>query len=155
MCGWIPGRGRHAGEVGALVLGVHDIADGRLRYVGTVGTGFTERDRRTLRVLLDTRRRNTSPFDEFVPPAEVAGVRWVVPELVGDVAYREWIRPEHRLRHPSWRGLRADVASVHVTAEFDEPPTGDSAGAVVPASASRRDKGMRVTSPSRPAIIDT
>lgn len=32
---------------------------------------------------------------------------WVQPVLVGDVAYRT-MTPDRRLRHPSWRGLRAD-----------------------------------------------
>ena len=40
--GWRPGRGNRGGRVGALLLGGHD-PDGRLRYIGDVGTGFTER----------------------------------------------------------------------------------------------------------------
>ena len=37
--GWTTGQGRRAGGLGALLLGVHDRADGRLHYVGHVGTG--------------------------------------------------------------------------------------------------------------------
>lgn len=116
VCGWTPGDGAHAATFGSLVLGVHDDADGRLRYVGNVGTGFTQRDRQRLRAMLAD--RDHSPFDEPLP-ADVRDPRWVAPELVGDVAYREWVRPEHRLRHPSWRGLRADVTPGQVTAAFD------------------------------------
>jgi bifunctional non-homologous end joining protein LigD len=124
VCGATPGQGQHAATFGSLVLGVHDLANGRLRYVGNVGSGFTEQDRRTLRSMLDERSRADAPFDERPPAAEVAGARWVTPELVGDVAYREWIRPEHRLRHPSWRGPRMDVSAAQVTAVFDERPSG-------------------------------
>jgi bifunctional non-homologous end joining protein LigD len=125
VCGWLPGRGPHRSTFGALLLGIHDAVDGRLRYVGAVGTGFSDRDRQTLRALLDDRGRAHHPFDEPPPTteiAEVAAARWVVPDLVGDVAYREWTRPEHRLRHPSWHGLRGDVTPEEVTAVFDEPP---------------------------------
>jgi bifunctional non-homologous end joining protein LigD len=82
------------------MLGAHDAADGRLRYVGNVGAGFSEADRQQLRARLAQRRRLDDPLDEVVPTADVAGARWVAPELIGDVAYREWIRPEHRAAAP-------------------------------------------------------
>ena len=41
--GWKPGQGRRADTIGSLLLGMPD-ADG-LRYVGKVGTGFTDRPR--------------------------------------------------------------------------------------------------------------
>ena len=41
VVGWSPGSGRRAGTVGSLLLAVPD-ADGRLRYAGKVGTGFTD-----------------------------------------------------------------------------------------------------------------
>ena len=39
--GWRPGNGRRAGGIGSLMMGVPD-EDG-LRYVGQVGTGFTDK----------------------------------------------------------------------------------------------------------------
>ena len=41
IVGWTPGAGRREGSVGSLLLAVPD-ADGRLRYAGKVGTGFTD-----------------------------------------------------------------------------------------------------------------
>ena len=38
--GWIPGEGRRAERIGALLMGYHE--DGSFRYAGRVGTGFTE-----------------------------------------------------------------------------------------------------------------
>lgn len=104
VIGWEPGEGRRAGEIGALLLGVN--VDGRLRYAGQVGTGFTERALRDLKAKLTPLSAKTASVDDV--PAEHARVaRWVRPELVGEVVYGEWTR-DNRLRHPSWRGLRPD-----------------------------------------------
>jgi bifunctional non-homologous end joining protein LigD len=43
-------------------------------------------------------------------PAEIARyVCWVKPVLIGDVEYREF---RGSLRHPSWKGLRADISEI-------------------------------------------
>ena len=83
---------------------VHD--DGKLRYLGHVGTGFTEA---ALQHLLGERplERPSSPFDEEVPRDEARKARWVHPQLVGEVVYRV-LTAEGRLRHAAWRGLRTD-----------------------------------------------
>ena len=105
--GWRPGNGRRAGLVGSLLLGVPaDEGDG-LRYVGQVGTGFTEEMLRTTTAMLADRPRKTSPFVTPVPADRARGARWVEPELVGEVVFREWT-PDGRMRLPSWRGLRPD-----------------------------------------------
>ena len=49
--GWLPGAGRRKDRIGALLLGVHD-AGGQLRYVGRVGSGFSERELDRLAELL-------------------------------------------------------------------------------------------------------
>ncbi|HEY8533648.1 MAG TPA: non-homologous end-joining DNA ligase [Micromonospora sp.] len=102
--GWKPGAGRRAGTIGSLLLGMHDHA-GRLCYVGHVGTGFSDAALRELARRL--RRRTACPFDEPPPPEHARDAVWVEPEWVGEVVFRTWT-PEHRLRHPSWRGLRPD-----------------------------------------------
>jgi bifunctional non-homologous end joining protein LigD len=113
IIGWEPGAGRRAGEVGALLLGVH--VDAQLRYAGQVGTGFTDR------VLTDLRRRleplavAACPVDD-VPREQARSARWVRPELVGEVVFGEWTR-DNRLRHPSWRGLRFDKSPADVVRE--------------------------------------
>jgi bifunctional non-homologous end joining protein LigD len=40
-------------------------------------------------------------------------VRWVRPELIGDIEYREYTG--EGLRHPSWRGLRSDKELAEIT----------------------------------------
>jgi bifunctional non-homologous end joining protein LigD len=104
--GWTAGEGRRRNTLGALLLGARD-ADGRLRYLGNVGTGFTEQMLRDLLARLEPLARDASPFADAVPREHARGVRWVSPRLVGEVEYRN-LTADRRLRHASWRGLRPD-----------------------------------------------
>jgi len=106
VVGWKPGSGRRAGTVGSLVLGAHD-RDGRLVYVGGVGTGFTEDMLAELLRLLRPLETTRYPLATPIPAAERRDVRWVRPEIVGEVVFRS-VTPDGRLRHPAWRGLRPD-----------------------------------------------
>ena len=111
--GWTAGEGRRANTIGALLLGAHD-QTGALRYLGHVGTGFTEAALRALLELLGPLEQPQSPFDEEVPRDEARRARWARPELVGEVVYRVFTR-DGRLRHAAWRGLRADKVTREVT----------------------------------------
>ncbi|MFE9911354.1 non-homologous end-joining DNA ligase [Streptomyces clavifer] len=102
--GWVPGRGRLGGLPGALLVGERHA--GGLRYAGSVGTGWSDAERTRLAGLLAVAAVDACPFDE-VPP--VAGARWVLPRLVGEVRYATRTRAG-RLRHPSWHRLRPDLA---------------------------------------------
>lgn len=101
--GWIPGRRDHAGAVGSLLVGVP--TDRGLRYAGRVGTGFTSSTRQELRELVTGMERHTTPFVDRVPPDAARAARWVSPQLLGEVSYRQWTA-DGRLGHPTWRGLR-------------------------------------------------
>jgi len=113
--GWKPGQGRRAGKVGSLLLGVYD-EEGRLRFAGHVGTGFTDRALDEMGERLAPPARPTSPYDDEVPREYARDARWVEPRLVGEVAYAEWTG-EGRLRFPSWRGLRPDKDPLEVRRE--------------------------------------
>ena len=110
--GWTTGEGRRAGTLGALLLGAHDDA-GRLRYLGDVGTGFTDLMLGDLRDRLAALEQPDSPFDEPVPREQARRAHWVRPRLVGEVEYRNLTR-DRRLRHAAWRGLRADKEPAQV-----------------------------------------
>ncbi|MGO9855162.1 MAG: non-homologous end-joining DNA ligase [Acidimicrobiales bacterium] len=112
--GWSEGRGERVGGLGALLLGVPD-GDG-LRYVGKVGTGFSDKARRDL--LEGLRRLSTpdSPFTSPLPRSEEATAHFVRPALVGEVEFGEWTTAG-RLRHPTWRGVRPDKAPSDVVVE--------------------------------------
>ncbi len=100
-------------EFGALLVGYYD--DGRLRYAGKVGTGFGQQTLRTLGAQLRRLERDTSPFADAVRPRP-AGVRWVRPELVAQIAFGEWTR-DGRLRQPRYLGLRDDKPAREVVRE--------------------------------------
>ncbi|MFI7109339.1 non-homologous end-joining DNA ligase [Nonomuraea sp. NPDC050227] len=106
--GWKPGKGRRAGGIGSLVMGVFT-GEG-LTYVGHVGTGFTDAILDDLHQALRPLEIPRSPFTNAVPWRN----RWVRPDLVGEVGYTMWT-DELRLRHPVWRGLRADKLPAEVT----------------------------------------
>jgi bifunctional non-homologous end joining protein LigD len=111
--GWRPGQGRRAGTIGSLLVGVPD-DQGRLVYVGHVGTGFSDQDLRDLQRMLTT--RTTSPFEGTLPREITRDAHWVEPDLVGEVAYAVWTA-DNRLRHPAWRGIRDDLEPDDVVVE--------------------------------------
>lgn len=104
--GWTAGEGRRSATFGALLLGAYD-AEGQLRYLGHVGTGFTEAALAALMARLEPLATTRSPFDDEVPRPQARRARWVRPELVGEITYRN-LTHDRRLRAASWRGLRAD-----------------------------------------------
>ncbi len=106
-----PGKGDRESTLGSLLLAVPDRSGVRggsapLRYVGRVGTGFTDRILRDLLARLDPLRRETAPLDG-VPAPDASDALWVHPELVGEVEFANWT-PDGVLRHARWRGLRPD-----------------------------------------------
>jgi len=104
--GWTAGKGNRGSTLGALLMGAYD-EEGRLRYLGNVGSGFSEAALRGLLDLLRPLSRVDSPFDDEVPRELRRGVTWLEPEVVGEVEYRT-LTHDRRLRHTVWRGLRPD-----------------------------------------------
>jgi bifunctional non-homologous end joining protein LigD len=112
--GWRPGEGRRSGTIGSLMLGVP--TDAGLRYVGQVGTGFTDKALAALAAQLEPLERGSSPFTDDVPAYRAKGAHWLEPTVVGEVEFRNWT-PEGRLRAPSWRGLRSDLEAADLDRE--------------------------------------
>jgi len=91
---------RAAGGLSAILLA--EDADGRLRYIGKVGTGWSaaEVDALTSRLASLTRSDPPLQFDKQEPKT-----KWVEPRLKATVHYTEKTR-DNRLRHPVYKGLR-------------------------------------------------
>jgi bifunctional non-homologous end joining protein LigD len=109
--GWLPGKGRRAGTIGALLAGYYE--DGELRFAGKVGTGWTDEDLRRLAERLEPLRRDTSPFVGRQPER---GSIFVEPELVAEVEFGEWTQAG-TMRHPAFKGLRTDKPARDVVLE--------------------------------------
>ncbi|MFJ6550040.1 non-homologous end-joining DNA ligase [Microbacterium sp. NPDC091676] len=108
-----PGKGEREGTLGSLLLAVPE--DGDLRYIGRVGTGFTDRILRDLLARLEPLRVPRAPLDG-VPRPDASDALWVRPELVGEVEFANWT-PDGILRHARWRGLRPDKTVDEITVE--------------------------------------
>jgi bifunctional non-homologous end joining protein LigD len=120
--GWLPGKGRREGELGALLVGYYE-RDGKkrhLRYAGKVGTGFDADDLRMLRERLEPLRRDDSPFEGRQPQKDSI---FVEPKLVAEVDFSEWTNAG-TLRHPSYKGLRDDKPAKDVVREEPSDPAG-------------------------------
>jgi bifunctional non-homologous end joining protein LigD len=111
--GWRPGKGRRAGGVGSLLVGIPEA--GALRYVGRVGTGFGDRELDAIATRLRKLQQGDNPFTD-IPRLDASDAHWVRPDLVAEVEFSEWTSTG-RLRQPSWRGWRPDKAPDQVTAE--------------------------------------
>jgi bifunctional non-homologous end joining protein LigD len=105
ILGYTPGQRGRSGSFGALLVGAY--VDGELKWIGQVGTGFTES-------MLATVLEKLKPLVQPGPPiddpelAAVKGAVFVRPELVGEVEYLEITKSTHKMRAPSFKGLRPD-----------------------------------------------
>jgi len=115
---WKPGAGNRSPRVGSLLMGIPE-GDG-LRFVGKVGTGFTDRELDTMAARFRRLERKTSPFDEL-PAVEAKDAHYLTPTLVCEVEFAEWT-PTGKLRHPSWRGWRPDKDASEVVPEHPATP---------------------------------
>ena len=103
-------------HLGALLVGYFD-GDGRLRYAGKVGTGFSGAILEDLHARLSASVRDESPFADA---PRMRDAHWAEPELVANVAFSEWTT-DGKLRHPRFEGLRPDKEATSVTREVPRP----------------------------------
>lgn len=99
------GKGARSGGIGSLLVAVPD-DDGKLRYSGRVGTGFTDRQLAEIEAKLRKLERKTPPVDDM-PAGDQADAWWVRPTLVAEVALAGRTR-QGRVRQAAWRGWRED-----------------------------------------------
>lgn len=109
IVGYTAPQGTRAG-FGALLLAARD-AKGGLRYVGRVGTGYSDA---TLRALLQkmqplARKTPSVALPDHLPhdKRDRGNITWLTPKLVAEVAYRGWGK-DGLLRQASFQRLRID-----------------------------------------------
>jgi bifunctional non-homologous end joining protein LigD len=116
IVGYTKGEGRRARSFGSLVLATYE--GNELRWVGNVGTGFSEKTIRELLDKLEPLRTDRSALTTVpkMPRVRKGDVVWVKPQLVAEVEFAEFTHDGH-LRAPSFQGLRDDKAAVDVHRE--------------------------------------
>ncbi len=104
--GYTIGEGKRAPYFGALLLGVYE--GKKLKYVGRVGTGWSEQDLAELKRELEKLVIEKNPFDVFEESEQIMKkVRFVRPKLVCEVKFLE-LTSDGKLRAPSFVRLRKD-----------------------------------------------
>jgi bifunctional non-homologous end joining protein LigD len=116
-----------AGErkhMGALLVGVFE--NGKLKFAGRVGTGFSEKLLKALSLELNRIALKSCPFsnlpitgrglDPGLTVAEMKRCIWVKPSIVCEVRFTEWTRDD-RLLHPVFLGIREDKSPNEVVRE--------------------------------------
>lgn len=111
VVGWVAGKGNR-GAIGAVCIASY--RGSALVYRGRAGSGLDDDTMRRLEKLLLASEVSEPPVEQPLPE-EAKGARWVRPELVVSVSYAGF-SDDQRLRHPVFRGMRADVAPESCTA---------------------------------------
>ena len=94
---------------GALLLGAYQ--DGKLLYVGKVGTGF---DHNSLASLYKKFRPLVRKTSALVDPPRERDVTYLEPKLVAQISYQE-MTADRKLRQPVFLGVRDDKPAKDVT----------------------------------------
>ncbi len=100
---------------GALVVGVYE--GDALRFVGQVGTGFSDDELHRVHDLLQPLVTDTCPFG--TEPETNEPPTWVRPEMVCEVKFAEWTS-DGILRQPVYLGMRTDKNARDVIRERPE-----------------------------------
>ncbi len=105
ILGWTPGQGGRSSTFGALLVGAYVRTE--LRWVGQVGTGFTDAMLEAIQDTLESIEIE-EPSGDDQDLGHVKGARFVEPKLVCEVEYLEMTTSTGKMRAPSFKGLRTD-----------------------------------------------
>jgi len=105
ILGWTPGQGGRSNTFGALLVGAID--RGAWKWIGQVGTGFTDKTLEIVQEKLEPLKRASPPIED-PDLATLRGVTFVEPEVVCEVEYLEITKSTKKMRAPSFKGLRPD-----------------------------------------------
>lgn len=121
ICGYTKPKGSRK-NFGALILG--NYVNGKLKYCGHAGTGFTASTLDDLMIKFKPLITEKCPFDK-IPKTNTDPV-WLNPELVCEIKFAEKTKDEI-FRHPVFKGLRIDKEKKDVKKQSDDDQNSKSA----------------------------
>ncbi|HEY8949723.1 MAG TPA: DNA ligase D [Rhizomicrobium sp.] len=110
------------GKFRSLLVGTYQ--NGKLVYMGRVGTGYNAKTAGDLLKRLKPLARKTSPFSNA--PPRLPDVNWVEPKLVGEIEF-ENVTSDGLFRQAAFKGLRLDKPADSVVREVPVDPAVDEA----------------------------
>ncbi len=111
----------------SILVGVYE--NGKLNYIGKVGTGFNDKKQKEMMAQFKPLISNKAPFfsepdvnkpSRFRPNPPHATVTWLKPELICEVSFTE-LTSDGIMRHPSFQGMREDKNAKIVVLEHEAP----------------------------------